>query len=384
MTAHEEKKAKIIEKSALKSALFVLTIVGIVFAFAMGAMLLRSKKDQPLSTPLSSTPVETAVIRQVKHLTIPEFYSGLISASRSSKLGFSSLGTVEQIYVDVGDVVEVGETLARLDTRTLNFQLETETARIRKLEADLELAKTTLDRHRRLYQLGHVSQQLVEEHESKVTVAKAEVAAGLAEANTIRSRIKLFDLQAPFSGTISARYLDEGAIASPSEPILELVETSFLEAQIGLSEHASKELSVGTEYELVSDSGSHTALLKSTTAMIDAQDRTILAVFQIEDSSEITVGKVVRIRIDRKVEESGFWVPVDAMTSDSRGLWTIYELVLSGDKWTVEASPVEIIHSEGANVYVRGAIEEGATIITSGLHRIVPGQSVAPHLPKGP
>ena len=68
------------------------------------------------------------------------------------------------------------------------------------------------------------------------------------------------------------------------------------------------------------------------------------------------------------------------MTEASRGLWAIFAIVPDAhDVPRVEKRLVDIVHAEANRVFVRGALEDGEMFVVDGLHRLVPGQSVAPN-----
>ena len=79
-----------------------------------------------------------------------------------------------------------------------------------------------------------------------------------------------------------------------------------------------------------------------------------------------------------------------ALTQGLRGLWTCYVLTkpkadddnanAPKDAFVLEQRSVEILHQESDRVLVRGTIREGEKIVSSGIHRLVPGQMVRPIL----
>ena len=177
---------------------------------------------------------------------------------------------------------------------------------------------------------------------------------------------------------VTQRLSDEGAIAAAGQPILELVEKSHLEARLGLPAASAALLEPGKEYTLVADTGEVTARLRNITGVIDANQRTVGAIFDIENPDAVAAGAVVRLALDRSVGEAGFWVPVKALSAASRGLWTVYVADPSDAGWTAMPRPVEMVHSDGDRAYVRGPIQPGERIIVDGLQRITPDMPVTP------
>jgi hypothetical protein len=162
--------------------------------------------------------------------------------------------------------------------------------------------------------------------------------------------------------------------------VFELVETTSLEARIGLPANLAAALEPGRVYSLEGDLGQVDARLKSVTGVIDASQRTVTSVFDVLDPSKVSAGAVVRLEIQRDVNEPGFWVPVSALAENQRGLWSLYIARQAEDGWVAQPGLVEVIQSEGERAYVRGAVSDGDRIILNGLQRITPGQRVLPRL----
>ncbi|MFN7055228.1 efflux RND transporter periplasmic adaptor subunit [Hyphomonas sp.] len=368
-------------KSGWFRALIFLVLLGSAGALLLsGALLLRSPTG-PVVAERAPEPLRADVmqIAYVDMIEVDELYSGLAEARRTSRLGFQTGGRIETISVRIGDKVEPGATLARLDTRSLNAQLASANAVVEEARAAHRLALDTAQRQRTLMAQGHVSQQRVDEASAQADTAAARIDSARAQADTLRVQIDLARITAPFAGTVTARFADEGAIAGSGQTILELVETGDLEARIGVPARATVNLKPGETYLLASDIGEVPARLRSLTGVVDLAQRTVGAVFDIDEASGVPAGSIVRLRMPRKMDERGFWVPLKAMTSANRGLWTVYVAVEEGGTWRARPRLVESVYPAGDRVFVRGPVEPGERIIIDGLHRIVPGAEIIPH-----
>lgn len=365
--------------TALKGVFFIVLIGLIIGALVVVALSRRSAEGPLIVTDAPdaiAVAVETVALSQ--SLTLDEAFSGLVIARRTSQLGFSGSGRISAISVDVGDRVQAGQTLARLDTRDLQANLLAAEANIAEADANYKLAAATVTRQLTLFEKGHVAPQRVEEAEAQASAAAARIEAAKAQADTIRVTIDLAVIRAPFAGIITNRMVDEGAIALPGSAMLELVEAGKLEARIGLPASAANRLEAGAIYTLVSDRGGVQASLRSVTGIIDQSLRTVTTVFDILDPSQVDPGAVVRVSLEREIKERGVWVPVSALSESSRSLWSIYIAEPDGDDWVAAPRLVEIVHTDGARAYVRGTLRDGEQYITAGLSRLVPGQPVTP------
>ena len=363
----------------VKGIIFFLLMIVVSVGLLFAATLLRSAEG-PRVAEEAPAPLTVSVesVAPAASFELDESYSGLAEARRTSELGFAGGGRISAISADVGDRVKLGDTLARLDTRSLEAQLASAEAMVAEARAGHDLALNTVERQRTLRLEGHVSQQRVDEAEAQANTALARVEAAKAQADTLRVQIDLSRIRAPFAGVVTRRLADEGAIASPGQPILELVESGVLEAQLGLPAQSAALLKPGTEYTLTADTGSVTAKLRNVTGVIDSSQRTVTAVFEIENPDVVAAGSVVRLALERNIGEEGFWVPVKALSAASRGLWNVYVASPSADGWTAVPRPVEMVHSEGDRAYVRGPVRAGDRVIVDGLQRITPGMPVTP------
>lgn len=359
--------------------LIVIALVGAGLVFA--ALTLRSAEGPKVpSADQVPEPISVAVVPAEfsGSFDLEETFTGLIAARRTSQIGFTEGGRIDRLMVDVGDNVDEGTVLGQLDTRALRARLTAAEATVTEMVAALDLSLTTLERQRQLRDDGHVSQQVVDEFAAQASRTAAQLDAAKAQADTLRVQIDLARLRAPYGGVVTQRFADEGVIASPGMPVYELVEASALEARVGVPDLVAATLEVGANYDLRVAGGVVPATLRAKTGVIDARARTVSVVFDLETAETAYPGAVARLPIFREVEERGMWVPVTSLTEGTRGLWSIMVAEPKDDGHLAELRTVEIVHNDGARVFVRGSLNDGDMIIADGLLRLSPGQPVTP------
>lgn len=363
----------------LKAVIFIVLMAAVTAGLLAAASQLRSKEGPKIAT-VEPQPLAVSVlpVEYLTELDIEELFTGIAEARRTSRLGFQTGGRIERIDVRVGDTVKAGQTIARLDTRGLSAQLASARAVVEEARTSHQLALDTAERQRQLQAQGHVSAQRVEEFVAQAATAMARVEAARAQADTLRVQIDLASITAPYDGMIVARFADEGAIAGPGQAILELVEAGDLEARIGVAARIVPQLVPGNTYTLEAETGPVDAVLRSVTGVVDASQRTVAAVFEVPASSGVPAGSLVRLKMQRKLEEKGFWVPLKALSSANRGMWTVYAVVGEGDEWRAQPRLVEMVYPAGERAFVRGPVEPGERIIVDGLQRVTPGAKVLP------
>lgn len=322
-------------------------------------------------------PVATLQVEYAPATVMEVRYPGLVTARRESDLGFETGGRISRIAVDTGDTVEAGAVLAMLDTRALEARLAAARAETAAAEAQAELAEVTLTRQQTLLERGHISRQRLDEAASSARAARAQAEAARAAAEALMIQIDLARIEAPFSGVVTARHYDEGAVAAPGAPVLTLVENEALELRVGLPARDAAGLEAGQSYPVEIDNTLHEARLRTVTGVVDRETRSVTAVFDFAEGSALQAGAVARLVLPVPLDTRGFWAPLSALAEGRRGLWSVY--VLSGEgPYALEPRPVEILHAEADRVYLSGAVEAGALILASGLQRVTPGQRVVP------
>lgn len=363
-------------------ALSVLAAAVLVVVAVIGVSTLRAADAGP--GPLADSPalpVETFSARYQSEAAMETRYPGLVSAWRTSALGFESGGRIETVAVRVGDRVAAGDVLAMLDTRTLDAQIAAARAEAAAAETQAGLAGVTLERQQVLVDRGHISAQRLDELAANQRAALSGAAAARASAQALAVRLELASLTAPFDGVITARHLDEGAIAPPGAPVVTLVEDARLEMRVSIPADEAARLQPGQTYPVEFAQGLAEARLRAVTGVIEREQRAVTAVFDLDAGDGAVSGSVGRLLVRTDLAERGFWAPVTALAEGRRGLWSMYVLTPDNGAFRLEPRPVEVLHAEGDTVFVRGAVNDGDAVLAAGVSRVAPGQRVRPEGP---
>lgn len=349
----------------------------LVAILVFGVSSLRAEARFQGSTP-PPIPVSVIEATYAGDARIDESFAGLVAARRESALGFERGGRIDSIAVDVGDSVTQGQVLAILDTRAVEAQIAAADAQTAEAAAQTALAAETEDRQAQLLERGHISQQRFDEVATSTRAARARQNAAAAAADALRVQLDLSVITAPFDGVITARTADEGAVASPGQPLLQIVETQALEIRVGLPPETAAGLVTGDTYRFDASGRDVRARFRASTGVVDRQTRTVTALFDVAPESPLASGQVVRLVVDRPIGTDGFWVPTSALAEGRRGLWSVYVLKSDANAYTLEPRIVETVRIEAERVFVRGAVADGDLILAGGVTRVTPGQRVVP------
>ncbi len=322
----------------------------------------------------SPLPVEVMQVRELDHYEVQRVFSGTVRSRRASQLGFERSGLVTKVYVDEGDVVQEGQRIAELDTAQLRAARRRVAASLEEAQAGVGISTLTAARLEKLAKEQYISEQSADEARFSLQAAEAkrmELRAALAQIDVDLEKSKLV---APFAGTVSARLVDEGTVVAAGSPVVRFRESDEREAVIGVPR--SVPIEVGSTQELILDGRAFEAQVTALVDDVDARTRTVTAFLDLPDELQAADGQVIDLVHRRRVVDSGFWVPTTALTAGLRGMWTVYSVKLDGDAGVVRREAVEVLHAETDRAFVRGTLEHADPIITTGLHRVVPGQRV--------
>jgi membrane fusion protein (multidrug efflux system) len=302
-------------------------------------------------------------------------------------------GTLVEVPVRLGDRVEKGDLLARIDDAELSHQLReaqaataAAEANARRAEAQLALARTELQRKAPLAEDQLVSAQEMSELQSRVASLEADAAAATAQAQQSRARAKLFQEQrshtrlvAPFDGIVAERRLDPGATVGPTTPILRLVSAGLLRVRFRLPEQALAQVQPGLPLRVFTAATKERGFpgkVERVGGEVSRADRSI----QVEGvlTEEVPVlkpGMYARVGLSEERLEDVLLVPSEAIVSRLFGREE-RTAVFVAESERARLVPVAVLGREGDRTAVRGALGAGAPVLTLGHEELSDGSPI--------
>jgi RND family efflux transporter MFP subunit len=282
-------------------------------------------------------------------------------------------GYMRSISVDKGDAVRANQLIALIESPETDQQYQAAVA-------DAHNKELIAQRYATLVKKQVVSQQSADQAEADAAISKAQ----LEQLKTLKSYEQL---QAPFSGTVTARYADPGALiqnAATSQtsalPVVEISETSRLRIYIYVDQAHAAFVRAGDAVAIVDQAHPGTrveARVTRTSGEIDPKTRTLLVEIDVSNPrNRILAGSFVQAEV--KVRTPPYIeVPSDALIV--RGGQTMVALVTPEN--TVKLAQVVVGDQTGESAHLLSGIEEGARVARNLGDRAVEGgkvQLVAP------
>ncbi len=221
-------------------------------AFALGAVVAAGCGESlpPVATAPPAAPVAISVAQvEQAELVEPVIGTGTLAAEKTTDLGATVSGIVESVHVRVGDQVAAGDPLFTL--RRADYQIRAREAEFAaKLSAaEAEKSRRDLARIEELQGRGVASDEQLDSARTGFEIASAR--RGAAESALAMARQNLADtvVRAPYSGAITRRYVDEGAMLSSqmnANPVIQIMKTDLVVAIVQIPELQLPRVSLGT------------------------------------------------------------------------------------------------------------------------------------------
>lgn len=358
----------------------LLVCAGAAAAVFAGFSLIAVEGDASVGEAAPRTAVGVMTVDPVQGYTVSRRFTGQVEAAARIDLSFEFGGRVTDILVEEGDVVAAGTVLARLDTSALIPERAALAAELAALAADAELARLTLASNDALTRQGVRS--VAAQDDARLALARAEAGMAALRAGIagVDVRLEKSVLTAPFAARIGARTTDPGQTVAAGQTVLVLFDTAPSLARVGLPPELAAELSVGDIVSVESNSLVLAANIRQIRPDLDPNTRSRSVVLTLPPDTSRVLGDTMALMLTQSIDDPGFWAPLSALREGVRGSWSVMavEATAQGDR-TLPAA-VEVFHSDGARVFLRGALPPGARIVAEAPDRVAPGQLVETQL----
>lgn len=173
---------------------------------------------------------------------------GIVFADRALNLVSEVEGQIATILAPLGHRVQQDEALAKLASPWIVHELDiakadlaSAKAKLKKANLERELAFDRRDRRLKLTDTWSVEEQTAVVIEAKmaevdVILAQTQLDQQNAKINHLTARLDKTLIRAPFSGVISARFVEEGELVTKGQPLLRLITDTELGVRFGVPE----------------------------------------------------------------------------------------------------------------------------------------------------
>ena len=381
------------------------------------------------------------VVRPVKAISLTRAtvgetrsFPGIVEAACETELAFRVGGPLIAFGVNVGQHVEKGEVLARIDPRDFEVNIIRLTAAIEEananlkamrsgaraediaqLQADLSAARAQLTEaeanHRRYKNLiahNAVSQSNLEHARAELDTAKARVDVAVQSLKKARSGARKEDieateagikrmhadlqsarnaladtyLRAPFSGHVHDKKVENYQTVKAGDPIVSLLDVSQVEVHTAIPEEMLIRRSniINITCSLDAYPGHiFSATIKEIGRKTDSANQSypLTVILDLPENIDAQPGMAATVSILIKNLEqptTGFFLPFGAVFPDSDGRSCVWRI--DPDSMTVVKSSVQTGALNGDTIHIISGLDAGDRVVTAGARYLRNGQPI--------
>jgi len=227
------------KKNALTRIL--ITVIILVGAFVLiGSVLSKNKKKNEIKTGLvaatnNAISVKTHTVSR-RAVDLDFVANGNFLPGQQLNFPAENSGRVVKVLVEEGSAVKKGQTLAIINTETLNIDLET-------AQAAYLNAKRDLERFENAFATGGVTKQQLDQQRLNYENARARV-------NQAKIRVGDAYIKSSINGVVNKKFIEPGAVVAPGTQLFEIVNVAQLKLKVNVNEAQVALLKVGDKVKV--------------------------------------------------------------------------------------------------------------------------------------
>ena len=299
-------------------------------------------------------------------------------------------GRLEAVSVRLGDRVSRGQQLAKIEDQELREQIrqaqasfEVSAATIRQREADLNLAKSNLDRSRNLYDRQLIPKQTYDDADARYQAAAAQL--DLAKAQHAQAQARLDELKinlsntviaSPVNGFVGKRTLDPGAWVTPNSAFLSVVDIGVVRIVANVVEKDLRRITAGQQADVEVDAfpgEKFAGRVARVAPVLDPATRTAQMEVEIQNTQfRLKPGMYARVNFTVERRPNTLVMPANALVDvqGKRGVFRPSE----GD--IAKFHPIEVGLMDENQIEISSGLSEGDRIITTGAAALRDGDKI--------
>ncbi|HEX4487908.1 MAG TPA: efflux RND transporter periplasmic adaptor subunit [Terriglobales bacterium] len=394
-------------------------VLFVVAAILCVARWLRSSPKSVKAEPATESSLQPVAVAMVKRTSLVNSItlSGAFRPYQQVDVHAKVAGYIRRIFVDVGDQVKTGQELAILEVPELNAQVlgaradvDRYQSAIHRAEGDLQSAQSNHSANHAAYtrlkqaaesRPGLIAEQELDDSQAKDKEMEAQTASAQAALEESQSQLtaaranlaRLSALEsyaritAPFSGVITKRYADTGALIqagtasdTQSLPVVELAEWARLRLVVPVPESAVSEIHLGSVVQVrVSALGrTFQGKVARFADSLDQKTRTMQVEIDVENRNGTLVGGMyAETDLTLKESDNTLTVPIQAIDRSGNGSATVLLIDRNG---RVQSREIQIGEEGSDRVEVRSGLSDKDEVVVGNRNGVRQGERVRPRL----
>jgi RND family efflux transporter MFP subunit len=340
-------------KRLIARTLFQLPAVAIALAVAGCGS--KHEAANPTTLPAAEVQVQTV---ENKSRAMTEEVLGTVRAKLHATLEARLSGHIAELPVTLGETVQKGQLLARLDAGEI-------VARLDQAKASLEEADRDWKRTSALF-----AQQSATRAEYDSAQARQQIGqSAVAEATAMMSYV---EITAPFDGIITKKWADVGDLAAPGKPLVNIEDPAALQMQADVPEALNANIKPGDRLpvRVAPITNDIEGTVAEMSPVADPNSRTFLVKLDLPDAPGLRSGQFGHVAVPVG-EVSAIRVPASAVIQ--RGQMELVFVVVNGH---AQLRLVKTGSRIGDEIEVVSGLNSGEQVVTENASDLADGQPV--------
>lgn len=324
-------------------------------------------------------------IADAEELSIRTF-PGKARAGQEVNLSFRVTGPLIELAATVGDRVEAGDVVARIDPQDYITALGTVTGQLDRAKAAATRAAGDFRRIQNVYKEdpGATSEAAVDLTRAERDSSRATVRSMTSAVQTAQDKVQYTSLTAPFSGVVVSTYVENFETVVAKQPILRLLDPASIEFVISIPENLINYAPYVQDVIVTFDAlpgVEIAALISEIGKEASSATRTypVTLVMEQPEGAEILPGMAGSARVSAMLPEgargTGLQLPASAIFTgvdpEKSYVWVIDEKTL-----TLKRREVKTGQLTQYGILIISGISPGEMVAVKGVHSVDEGQKV--------
>jgi membrane fusion protein, multidrug efflux system len=362
-------------------------ITAIVVIIAAGGVLAltHGRARETASTPLPAPPAVPVVASAVTSGDVPIYLRGIgtVIAYNTVVVRSQIQGQITQITFTEGQTVKPGDTLAQIDPRPYQAQLDQIVANRDRDQAQLTNSLANLDRYNKLLAKGDATIQLADTQKAQVTQLQSAVKSDEALIEAAKVQLEYTKLTSPITGVTGVRQIDVGNIIHPTDPnglvvvtqiqpisvIFTLPESDLPAIQEQMAKGPLKVLAYSHDDKIKLDEGK---LVLVNNEILQTTGTIQLKAEFPNTAHMLWPGELINARLLLETRHNGLSVASSAVQQGPNGP---YVYVIGPDR-TVQMRPVTVAQISEGQALINSGLKPSENVVIEGQYRLQPGSLV--------
>lgn len=214
-----------------------------------GLLLLASACNQAPTSIEKQEPAVAVTTKEVALITTPVRLrlTGTLRGSKETELAANVAGRVMKTSVERGQAVQAGALLAQVDVRAAQLSLAEARVSVETTKTQQQISQVDCERYERLKQSGAVSDLEYDQVTAKCRTAPLQVEAAEARQRLLAKNVGDGVIRAPFSGTVTERFVEEGEYVQASSRVVSIAQVDELRLIFSVPEKNYPDVKLGAE-----------------------------------------------------------------------------------------------------------------------------------------